>query len=99
MSPSSTSRSTFLRSLPPFDRLAEDLFEDVLGQCETLSVEAGTLLYGHGDELGGLYLPLSGKVEIARSGGERLSVVERGGMFGIRGLLRGGKATNRARVL
>ena len=99
MSPSSTSRSTFLRSLPPFDRLAEDLFEDVLGQCETLSVEAGTLLYGHGDELGGLYLPLSGKVEIAHSGGERLSVVERGGMFGIRGLLRGGKATNRARVL
>ena len=80
----------------PLDLLPDHVRERLAGGVERLDVAAGDAIYEIGAALPGLFLIISGEVNIITPSGELLSHLATGDAFGERGLLRDGIAPNRA---
>ncbi len=92
-------RQAFLATVHPYDSLAPDEQARVAAACEEIVAPAGSVLYRAGEGLAGLYLIVSGRVEVADETGAAVSQLAARNSFGERGLVRGGLAVTTARTL
>lgn len=88
-----------LRTLHPYDSLADDEQETLTSRASWIEAEAGEPVYRAGDRLTGLYIIAAGRVEIRAPSGEVLSILGPRNSFGERGLLRDGRAVTNATTL
>jgi CBS domain-containing protein len=72
---------------PPFDEMAEELLDRVVGGIEVVYFKAGTQILEFGDANNWLYYVRSGAVEIYRRSGELYNRISEGEIFGQFGLL------------
>ena len=77
---------------PPFDRLSEEAIATLDGQVTQVSATAGQVIFSQGDTLPGLYMILSGAVDVVSGKTDLVSQRGPGEIMGERGLLRGGAA-------
>ncbi|MEM6741944.1 MAG: DUF294 nucleotidyltransferase-like domain-containing protein, partial [Pseudomonadota bacterium] len=91
-------RQAFLATVHPYDSLAPDELARVADAFVDLHAPAGTALYAVGETLKGLFLIVSGRVEVADANGASVSVLAMRNSFGERGLVRGGLAVTTARA-
>ncbi|MBS0126001.1 DUF294 nucleotidyltransferase-like domain-containing protein [Thetidibacter halocola] len=89
----------FLRSVHPYDSLAEEALDDLLPRFRPMELAAGEDIYTLGEPLDGLYLIHSGSVEVRDGNGAQLSILGPRNSFGERGLARDGLAVTSARTL
>lgn len=89
----------FLASVPPYDTLEETALTRLAEKLETYSYSKGDTVYQVGQMLPGLFLVLDGMVEIRDRRGGVVSVLERPGSFGERGLNRDGIAVTSAMAI
>ncbi len=80
----------------PFDVLPSEVLAELTEAIAVLSFEPGAVIYDVGQPLDGLYLLYAGSVDIVSREGDLVSQVAEGDVFGERGLMREGKALNRA---
>ena len=80
-----------LTQVAPFDRLPDAEREALAGRLELSQAGAGAAVFSEGEALPGLFIILSGAVDVF-SGDELISHRGPGEIMGERGLLRGGKA-------
>ena len=91
-------RQAFLATVHPYDSLAPDELGRVADAFEEIDAPAGTALYHAGETLRGLYLIVSGRIEVTDENGAPVSLLAARNSFGERGLLRGGVAVTTARA-
>ena len=72
---------------PPFDEMAEELLDRVVGSIEVVYFKAGTQILGFGEQNAWLCYVRSGAVEIYRRSGELYNRIGEGEVFGQFGLL------------
>jgi len=72
---------------PPFDEMAEELLDRVVGGIEVVYFKAGTQILEFGDANNWLFYVRSGAVEIYRRSGELYNRISEGEIFGQFGLL------------
>lgn len=89
----------FLSVRHPFDLLEPRELDRVAGTAHLRHHSRGAGIYAFGEPLEGLYLVLSGRVEITDADGAPISRLGSGGAFGERGLLRDGLAVTNAVAL
>ncbi|WP_425038191.1 DUF294 nucleotidyltransferase-like domain-containing protein [Primorskyibacter sp. S187A] len=94
-----TGTEAFLRSVHPYDALAAEEFSGIYRAFLPLDVAAGEAIYGLGDELPGLFLIVTGEIEVTDANGVQVSALGPRNSFGERGLLREGRAVTAARAL
>ncbi|MGI9417556.1 MAG: putative nucleotidyltransferase substrate binding domain-containing protein [Geminicoccaceae bacterium] len=80
----------------PLGLLSEDELGEAAKSAKAIQKAADDAIYEVGDKLDGLYVIRVGEVEIISPEGETLQRLATGDSFGERGLLREGKAPNRA---
>lgn len=88
----------FLETVHPYDSLPQDELARVAGCFGRRTFAAGEEIYGFGAALEGLYLILSGRVEIRDRDGGLVSLLAPRNSFGERGLMRDGLAATGARA-
>ena len=76
---------------PPFDKLLDDLLDDVVGNIEITYFKAGSMILNRGQSIDALSYIRSGAVETYHYNGELYNRLEEGDIFGQFGLLRQGK--------
>ncbi|MEL6207944.1 MAG: DUF294 nucleotidyltransferase-like domain-containing protein, partial [Pseudomonadota bacterium] len=89
----------FLATVHPYDSLTPEELARVAEAFELEDAPAGTTLYSHGEMLRGLYLIVTGRVEVTDDNGAAVSLLQGRNSFGERGLVRGGLAVTTARVV
>lgn len=72
---------------PPFDEMADDLLDRVVGSIEVVYFRAGTQILEFGEANSWLFYVRSGAVEIYRRSGELYNRISEGEIFGQFGLL------------
>lgn len=72
---------------PPFDEMAEELLDKVVGGIEVVYFKAGSQILEFGEQNNWLCYVRSGAVEIYRRSGELYNRISEGGIFGQFGLL------------
>ena len=90
---------TFLAGLHPYDTLDARTQTQISTLIRRLDIPPHSEIYRTGETLEGLYIVVSGTVEVRETGGNVLSVLGAGNSFGERGLLRNGRAVTSARSL
>ena len=91
-------RQAFLATVHPYDSLAPEELARVADRMQEVSVPAGGVLYRHGEALKGLYLIVSGHVEVTDASGAAVSLLAARNSLGERGLVRGGLAVTTAQA-
>ena len=86
----------FLTSVHPYDTLSRAELERVTGQLRTVEYARGDEIYAVGQPLEGLFIVMSGSVEIRDGSGGQISLLGPRNSFGERGLLRDGTAVTSA---
>ncbi|GAB5448881.1 DUF294 nucleotidyltransferase-like domain-containing protein [Gymnodinialimonas sp.] len=89
----------FLASVHPYDTLAEADLAALAEVCTDTQAPKGQTLYTVGDRIDGLFILVSGEVEITDASGAQLSLLGPRNSFGERALLRGDDATRTATTL
>ena len=84
---------------PPFDEMAEELLDRVVGEIEVVYCKAGSQILELGDPSSWLYYVRSGAVEIYRRTGELYNRISEGEVFGQFGLLMNRKVRFPAKAL
>lgn len=87
----------FLESLPPWADLPPDDLKQLATSCSAQHSPSGSTIYTVDQPLQGIYLVVSGEVEIVDRNGARVSLLSARSSFGERGLLRDGLAATTAR--
>jgi CBS domain-containing protein len=82
----------FLSVHNPFDLLPEDVLDSLAGQIEVVRAAAETTLLRPEDHVRALYLVRSGRIELRGKGGEVWAQCSEGETFGVRALLKEGRA-------
>lgn len=85
-----TKIQSFLAHVHPYDSLTETQLADLAGQVEKISVGAGEPIYALGEPCRGVYVIVSGEVEISDETGAQISQLGSRNSFGERGLSRDG---------
>ncbi|AJE48615.1 putative nucleotidyltransferase substrate binding domain-containing protein [Celeribacter indicus] len=88
----------FLETTHPYDVLPREELLELSQSFSGRRYAGGEVVYAHGELLEGLYLVMSGSVEITDAGGAQVSLLQRSNHFGERGLLRDGLAATTARA-
>lgn len=86
----------FLAGLHPYDSLDPDRRAQVAKALGLVHLEAGEAVYTLGAPLDGLYIVVSGEIEVSAANGTPVSLLGPRNSFGERGLLRDGGATTTA---
>lgn len=86
----------FLSTLHPYDGLPPEKLTEVAGEMSEIEVGSGDLIYGIGQALDGVYLIVSGQVEVRDRVGSLISLLRERNSLGERGLLDNGKAVTEA---
>jgi CBS domain-containing protein len=94
-----TDTEAFLRSVHPYDSLSPSDLKDTEAAFEVAEHAAGETVYAFGAAIPGLYLIVSGEIEITDANGVTVSVLGPRNSFGERGLMRDGRAVTAARAL
>ncbi|ANT61184.1 histidine kinase [Salipiger sp. CCB-MM3] len=89
----------FLTSVHPYDALDPDALDVLVPQFLIRHYKPGEEIYAAGVQLEGLYLVLSGQVEIRDENGVAVSLLGQRNSFGERGLMRDGTAATTASAL
>lgn len=84
---------------PPFDEMAEELLDRVVGGIEVVYFKAGSQILEFGEPSNWLYYVRSGAVEIYRRSGELYNRISEGEIFGQFGLLMNRKVRFPAKAL
>ncbi len=84
---------------PPFDEMAEELLDSVVGSIEVVYYKAGSQILELGDPNNWLFYVRSGAVEIYRRTGELYNRISEGEVFGQFGLLMNKKVRFPAKAL
>ncbi len=84
---------------PPFDEMAEELLDRVVGEIEVVYFKAGSRILELGDPSSWLFYVRSGAVEIYRRTGELYNRISEGEVFGQFGLLMNRKVRFPAKAL
>ncbi|MEM1429055.1 MAG: DUF294 nucleotidyltransferase-like domain-containing protein [Pseudomonadota bacterium] len=92
-------RQAFLATVHPYDSLAPDELARVADAFVDIRATEGTALYSAGETLRGLYLIVSGRIEVTDENGASVSLLANRNSFGERGLVRGGLAVTTARAV
>ncbi|MEM7742702.1 MAG: DUF294 nucleotidyltransferase-like domain-containing protein [Pseudomonadota bacterium] len=90
---------TFLSSQHPYDTLSAERRADIANAIRCVVAPATSEIYRTGQSLEGLYIVVSGQIEVRETGGHVLSVLGPGNSFGERGLVRDGRAVTSAHAL
>ncbi len=90
--------ASFLASVHPYDNLPQDELARVAASFGRRTIAAGDVIYEHGEPLGGLFLIVSGGVEITDRNGAIVSLLGPRNSFGERGLMKDGLAATTARA-
>ena len=90
--------ATFLGTLHPYDSLDPDRLADLAARTDRVDAAPETPLYTAGDRLDGLYIVVSGQIDVRDRNGQIVSLLGPGNSFGERGLLRDGIAATSARA-
>jgi len=89
---------SFLAGVHPYDSLAPEELARAAARFEPLDLPEGAEIYRAGETLRGLYLIVSGRVEVTDATGAAVSLLQARNSFGERGLVRGGVAVTTARA-
>lgn len=98
MEQTSEAIASFLQSVPPYDDLAPGDLAALARHMRPIRVTAGTTIYHAGKPIKGLYIIVSGQIEILDPDGAFVSSLGSRHTFGERGLLRDGLAATTARA-
>jgi len=93
-----TDTEAFLRSVHPYDSLGPAELKDTEAAFQTRDVPAGETIYGFGAALPGLFLIVSGEIEVKDANDVVVSVLGPRNSFGERGLMRDGRAVTAAQA-
>jgi len=91
-----TEIQAFLGTYHPFDLLPAEALSQLCHELVVRDVAAGTVLMTPGDPVDTLYIVRSGAVETREPSGQLLARLSEGECFGVRAILRGGRAVNRS---
>jgi len=89
---------SFLGSIHPYDNLPDAALADLANLSGQRGIAAGETVYTAGEALDGLYLVLSGSIEVFDPSGQQISALGPRNSFGERGLMRDGRAATTARA-
>jgi CBS domain-containing protein len=89
---------SFLGSVHPYDSLPDADLADLAARSSRRDVTAGQTVYEAGKVLDGLYIILSGAIEVFDPSGQQISALGPRNSFGERGLMRDGRAATTARA-
>ncbi|MEP2781737.1 MAG: DUF294 nucleotidyltransferase-like domain-containing protein [Pseudoruegeria sp.] len=98
MTQSPTDIAQFLIGIHPYDSFTPDALKDLAKACCLTSAAPGDTIYTYGDTLQGLYVILTGDVDVEDANGNPLSHLHSRNSFGERGLLRDGLAVTTAKA-
>ncbi|PWE33869.1 histidine kinase [Maritimibacter sp. 55A14] len=99
MSLDQTAIFDFLRGVHPYDSLQDEELTGISGKFRCITCDAGAPVYRLGEVLDGLYLIVSGAVEVTDANGAPVSHLGPRNSFGERGLSRDGTAVTSAHAL
>jgi len=95
-SPSRMNTNRILAEIHPYDTLTKDELETVSSKLQVLEFKTNETIYQLSEKLKGLYIIVSGSVDITIKTGEHISTLQQKNSFGERGLLRDGLAATTA---
>ncbi len=96
MEPSTPTIAAFLESVHPYDNLTPDERLRVAERMTCRDYLPGDIIYRIDDELGGIFLVMTGEVETIDRSGAMVSMLTARSIFGERGFLRDGNAATTA---
>lgn len=99
MLPDSSDIRNFLSRHHPFDLLPPGALGEVASAVTVAEVPRGTLLMRPGEPANTLFVVRRGAVETRTVEGQLLARLGEGDVFGVRAILRGGKAVNRSEAI
>jgi CBS domain-containing protein len=89
---------SFLGSVHPYDSLPDAALADLAARSAQRDIAEGSAVYEAGEALEGLYIILSGAIDVFDPSGQQISALGPRNSFGERGLLRDGHAATTARA-
>ncbi|CAM3629755.1 DUF294 nucleotidyltransferase-like domain-containing protein [Parendozoicomonas haliclonae] len=89
----------FIAQYPPFDELPEETQKEIALNAEVAYYRADSMILNLGDSIHDLYLIRSGMVEVYRHDGELYNRLDRGAVFGHKGLLMNNKVRMPAKAI
>ncbi len=89
----------FLAKLHPYDSMPDEARREVADRLHPLEASKGQKIYSAGQQLDGLYLIVSGEIEVREPNGALVSILGPRNSFGERGLMRDGLAATTAQAV